>query len=61
MIRGKVTQQPEIERIVLVAEEATRAVVSALPYVKGDAGDDDAGGSGHGPETGLAPPRLTAK
>lgn len=61
VLSGEVAKQPEKKGVIVVPEKASRAIVGALPYVKRNAGDDDPGGSGHGPRTGSAPARLTGK
>jgi hypothetical protein len=47
MFPGKGAKKFEIEGVVPVAEEASLAIVATLPYVQGDTGNDEAGGSGH--------------
>ena len=49
-------QQIAVERVILVAEKGARAAVAALGDMMRNAGDDDAGETGHAKK--MAPAKL---
>ena len=47
MFPGEGAKEREVEGVVPFAEEASVAIVATLPYMQRDAGNDEAGRSGH--------------